>query len=160
RASDMRVIALDTTTRSGSVALVDSDRVIEERAGDAARSHAERLPSEIVTLAAAHQLPLSDVDLYGVASGPGSLTGLRIGIATIQGLACVRRRRIVAVSSREALAHARSLDAAAGTIVAAWMDAHRRDVFTALYRVRDATAFNGGHLEELEGPAVGDPGST
>ena len=156
----MFVIALDTTTRAGSVALVDGDRVIEERAGDASRSHAERLPSEITALADAHRLPLSGIDLYGVALGPGSFTGLRIGIATIQGLASVHRRRVVGVSALDALAGARSREATAGTIVAAWMDAHRRDVFTALYRVGDAGASPGSRLEELEGPAVGDPEST
>src|SRR5438132_242011 len=156
----MRVIALDTTTRAGSVALVDGVHVIEERAGDAARSHAERLPSEITALTDAHRLPLSAVDLYGIALGPGSFTGLRIGIATIQGLASVHRRRVVGVSALEALADAQSRDATAGTVVAAWMDAHRRDVFTALYRVGDAAASTGSRLEELEGPAVGDPEST
>src|SRR5205823_4964176 len=83
----MHVLALDTTTRDGSVALVDQHHIVEERRGDAARSHAERLPDELVTLAAAHRLSLSGIDLFAVASGPGSFTGLRIGIATIQGLA-------------------------------------------------------------------------
>jgi tRNA threonylcarbamoyladenosine biosynthesis protein TsaB len=156
----MKVIALDTTTRAGSVALVDDDRVVEERAGDAARSHAERLPSEITALAGAHRLALSDVDLYGVALGPGSFTGLRIGIATIQGLAFVHRRRVVGISALEALADAQSREATPGTIVAAWMDAHRHDVFTALYRIGDAGTSNGNRLQEIEGPAVGDPQST
>jgi tRNA threonylcarbamoyladenosine biosynthesis protein TsaB len=156
----MLVLALDTTTRAGSVALADAARVIEERAGDAARSHAERLPLEIIALADAHGLPLSRVDLYGVAVGPGSFTGLRIGIATIQGLAFVHRRRVVGVSALEALADAQSHGLAAGTIVAAWMDAHRREVFTALYRVGAVVASDGTRLEELEGPAVGDPQST
>jgi len=156
----MKVIALDTTTRGGSVALVDDDRIVDERAGDAARSHAERLPSEITELAVAHRLALSDVDLYAVALGPGSFTGLRIGIATIQGLAFVHRRRVVGVSALEALADAQRRAETRGTIVAAWMDAHRRDVFTALYRVGDAGSSNGSALEEIEGPAVGDPQST
>ena len=77
----MRVIALDSTTRAGSVALVEDDCVIDERAGDASRSHAEWLPGEIVDLAAAHGVALAEVDLFAVASGPGSFTGLRIGIA-------------------------------------------------------------------------------
>ena len=120
----MRVIALDTTTRAGSVALVEDGRVIDERTGDASRTHAERLPAEIIALADAHHLALSDVDLYAVASGPGSFTGLRIGIATMQGLAIVHRRRIVAISALEALAHLQSADGPAGTVIAAWMDAH------------------------------------
>src|SRR5438270_12540788 len=91
----MRVLALDTTTGAGSVALVEDDRIVDQRGGDAARTHAERLPGEITAIADKNRVPLSEVDLYGVASGPGSFTGLRIGIATIQGLAFVHGRRIV-----------------------------------------------------------------
>jgi tRNA threonylcarbamoyladenosine biosynthesis protein TsaB len=153
----MRALALDTTTREGSVALVDDDRVVDERSGDAARTHAERLPSELLTLTEAHGLRLADVDLYGVASGPGSFTGLRIGIATIQGLAFVHRRRVVAVPALEAVAHAGSVDLGAGALVAAWTDAQRRDVFAAVYRVTAAAPFSASRLEEVDGPSVGDP---
>src|SRR5437764_13514239 len=93
----MKVLALDTTTRAGSAALVEDDRVVAERSGDGARTHALRLPGEILALADEHAWPLSAIDLYAVASGPGSFTGLRIGIATIQGLAIVHRRRVVSV---------------------------------------------------------------
>src|SRR2546425_11536063 len=93
----MRLLALDTTTRAGSAAMVEDDRVVDERGGDAARTHAERLPAEILALLDAHDRTLADVDLFAVASGPGSFTGLRIGIATIQGLAFVGGARIVRV---------------------------------------------------------------
>jgi tRNA threonylcarbamoyladenosine biosynthesis protein TsaB len=156
----MRVLALDTTTRAGSAALVEDDRVVDERSGDGARTHALRLPGEIVALAEANRWPLSAIDLYAVASGPGSFTGLRIGIATIQGLAYVHGRRIVAVSALEALAHAASADLPAGALIAAWMDAHRHDVFTALYRVTAAPIFGVERLREIEGPTVGSPAAT
>jgi len=153
----MRVLALDTTTRAGSVALVDGDRVIGERGGDAARTHAERLPAEIVALVDACGLALADIDLYAVASGPGSFTGLRIGIATMQGLALVGGRRMTGVPALEALGQLASREARAGTYVAAWMDAHRRDVFAALYRVESSPLFEPGRLCDIEGPTVGDP---
>jgi tRNA threonylcarbamoyladenosine biosynthesis protein TsaB len=156
----MLLLALDTTTRAGSVALLDGERVVDERAGDGTRTHAERLPAEITALVAAHGRTLADIDAYAVASGPGSFTGLRIGIATIQGLALVHARRIVAVSALEALGHLAAAGAAPGTLVAAWMDAHRREVFAALYRVRLGAAFSAEGLEELEGPTVGDPSAT
>ena len=116
-ASHMRVLALDTTTRAGSVALVEDDRIVDERGGDATRTHAERLPGEIVALVAAHGLGLADVDLFAVASGPGSFTGLRIGIATMQGLAFVCRRPVVGVPALEALGHLASRDTPAGALV-------------------------------------------
>jgi tRNA threonylcarbamoyladenosine biosynthesis protein TsaB len=156
----MYVIGLDTTTRAGSVALVDERGIVEERTGDGARSHAERLPRDVVDLARDHGLSVSDIDLFGVASGPGSFTGLRIGIATVQGLAFVGRRRILGISALEALAHAGSRELPAGALVAAWMDAHRGEVFAALYRVASAAPFTPARLEEVEGPTVGDPAST
>src|SRR4051812_16719988 len=136
----MHVLALDTTTRDGSVALVDEHHVVEERRGDARRSHAERLPDELTSLASAHGLSVPSIDLFAVAAGPGSFTGLRIGIATIQGLALTAGKRIVAISALEALAHC--ADAAPGTLVAAWMDARRHDIFSALYRVVEAPPFS------------------
>src|SRR5437588_2449680 len=136
----MRVLALDTTTPAGSVALLEDDRVEDERRGDAARTHAERLPGEILSVLNARGLSLSDIDLFAVASGPGSFTGLRIGIATIQGLALTTGRRIVPVSALEALAQ--SVASTPETFVGAWMDAHRHDVFTALYKIADAAMFS------------------
>jgi tRNA threonylcarbamoyladenosine biosynthesis protein TsaB len=163
----MYVLALDTTTRDGSAALVDDRGIIEIRRGDATRSHAERLPAEVVDLAHAHQIPLDRIDLFAVASGPGSFTGLRIGIATIQGLALTTGRRVVAVSALEALAQAAAADLAPGTFITAWMDARRQDVFAALYQVADGQDTNGprgvdaapAQLVEREGPTVGDAGS-
>lgn len=154
----MHVLALDTTTRDGSAALVDEHHIIEERRGDAVRTHAERLPGELLALADAHGLSVSGVDLFAVAAGPGSFTGLRIGIATIQGLALTTGKRIVGVSALEALAQ--SAGGAPGTWVAAWMDARRHDVFAALYRVVDAPLFSPERLVEVEGPTVGDPVAT
>src|SRR5438093_13443989 len=98
----MKVLALDTTTRVGSVALIDDERILDERDGDSTRTHAERLPQELLAVANDNGVALSEIDLFAVASGPGSFTGMRIGIATIQGLALVAARRAVAVSALDA----------------------------------------------------------
>jgi tRNA threonylcarbamoyladenosine biosynthesis protein TsaB len=157
----MRVLALDTTTRAGSVALVENDRLIEERTGDSSRTHAERLPREIDELLRDCGVGSADIDLFAVASGPGSFTGLRVGIATMQGLAFVHRRQIAPISALEALAHIASADTAGeGALVAVWMDAHRRDVFSALYRVASGPVFHSGRMVEVEGPQVNDPERT
>src|SRR3954469_13948498 len=115
----MRVLALDSTTRAGSVALVDGDRVVTERAGDGSRKHGERLPGELADLGAAW----GTIDGFAVASGPGSFTGLRIGIATMQGLALVAGRRVVGVSALEALAQIASTQLSPGALIASWVDA-------------------------------------
>lgn len=156
----MRVLALDTTTRAGSVAVVEDDRIVVQRGGDPARTHAERLPAEILSVLQDAGLALPAVDVFAVAAGPGSFTGLRIGIATIQGLAFVLHRRVVAVSALAALAHAGSGELPAGALVGALMDAHRREVFSALYRVAEAPVCARARLVELDPAAVGDPAST
>ena len=156
----MRVLALDTTTRAGSIAIVDDDRVLVERAGDPLRSHAERLPGDIVRLLESARLPVSAIEVFAVAVGPGSFTGLRIGIATMQGLAFVNRRRIAPVSALEALAHTQVAGLPPGTVVGVMMDAHRRDVFSALYRVKEGVPFSADRLDEIDPPAVGDPIAT
>ena len=152
----MRVLALDTTGRAGSVALVEDGRIVLERRGDGSRTHGERLPGELAGLDA----PFSSIDVFAVAIGPGSFTGLRIGIATIQGLALVTKRRVVGVSALEAHAQLASRTLDAGALVACWIDAQRGEVFSALYRVADAPLFTPERLVELAGPAVADPALT
>jgi tRNA threonylcarbamoyladenosine biosynthesis protein TsaB len=152
----MLVLALDTTTRVGSTALVDNDRIIAERAGDGSRTHAERLPRELLALVTDSGRALADVDVYAVAAGPGSFTGLRIGIATMQGLAFVSKRPMIGVSALEALGRtaASHPDRA---LVAAWMDAHRGEVFAALYRAEPQAADASPALNPVEEATVGDP---
>ena len=83
----MLVLALDTTTSSGSCALARDGRVVREQVNDAPNAHAERLPGDLMSLLDGANLRLADIDVFAVATGPGSFTGLRIGIATMQGLA-------------------------------------------------------------------------
>ena len=153
----MRVLALDTTSRALSAAVVEDDRVRAERVGDTMRSHAERLPGALFEVMADAKIELAAIDVFAVAAGPGSFSGLRIGIATMQGLAFVSGKRIVAVSALDALAHAAAHDAVEGTLVAAWIDAHRRDVFAALYRVGAAAPFSHGRVVGVDAASVGDP---
>ncbi len=153
----MICLSLDTTTRAGSVALVVDGRIVDERAGDVSRSHAERLPAELLGLASAHGVAIADVDVFAVAAGPGSFTGLRIGIATVQGLSFVERRPAIAVSALDALAQLAAGDLAPGAIVAAWIDALRGDVYAAEFRVGDAAPFVPERLQLLAPPSVDRP---
>ena len=162
----MLLLALDTTTAAGSAALW-ADGLVEEQPGDGTRTHAERLPGELAALLARHGAAPRDVTAYAVAAGPGSFTGLRVGIATIQGLALVHARRVHAIGTLDLLAHdaARAADATAGTTIVAWMEAYRGEVFAARYRIRtaapiDAPADRRGAaaLDRLDEPCVGPPG--
>jgi len=93
-------------------------------------THGQRLPGELMRVLEEAGVALAGVDLFAVAAGPGSFTGLRVGIATIQGLAMARGAKVVAVSALDALARA---GVNARRPIGAWMDAQRGEVFAALY---------------------------
>jgi len=141
----MRILALDTTTRAGSCALAGDGVVLHELAGDPARSAAEHLPGDLVALLDMAQLGLDAIDLFAVATGPGSFTGLRVGIATMQGLAFAMEKPLIGVSALDALAAVARPQP--GERVATWVNAWRGEVYAALYEV--------GH--EVEGPTVEHP---
>jgi tRNA threonylcarbamoyladenosine biosynthesis protein TsaB len=131
----MVILSLDTTTRSGGYALMHDGRLLREEAGDGSREQAERLPGDLARLLARESVALENISLLAVATGPGSFTGLRIGIATMQGLAMAIGVPLIGVSALDALAHtSRGAHAGrAGTRVATWMNAWRGDVFAAVY---------------------------
>jgi tRNA threonylcarbamoyladenosine biosynthesis protein TsaB len=139
----MLVLALDTTTSSGSCALVRDGRILCEQINDAPNAHAEHLPGDLIALLDRAAITLSAIDAFAVATGPGSFTGLRIGIATMQGLAFAQGKPLVGVSAFDALARI----AGRGQLVATWVDAWRGEVFAALYE--------DGH--EVEAPVVARP---
>ena len=128
----MLVLALDTSAAGGSAAAIrvaGERTIVVERAGDGTRSHGQRLPVELMDVLREAGATLEDVDRLAVAVGPGSFTGLRVGIATIQGLALARTLPVTPVSTFEALAwQARGSTGA----IAAWVDAHRGEVFATL----------------------------
>jgi tRNA threonylcarbamoyladenosine biosynthesis protein TsaB len=135
--SPVVILALDTTSRSGSAAVFDDESALATLVGDAARTHAERLPAELERVLADAGRAFADLGLLAVAVGPGAFTGLRIGLAAMQGLALALGRPIAGVSALEAL-HA-AARAATGTEgpVATWMDAGRGEVFAAFFDRRD-----------------------
>jgi tRNA threonylcarbamoyladenosine biosynthesis protein TsaB len=128
------ILALDTSSAGGSAAVIRVDgehTVAVEIAGDATRSHAERLPAELMAVLREAGASIQDVDRLAVVIGPGSFTGLRVGIATIQGLALARGLPVTPVSTFEALAWQARRERSADPI-AAWVEAHRGEVFATL----------------------------
>ena len=134
----MLVLALDTTTAAAAWRSCATAACSRCSPATPTRTHATRLPGDILDCLARHGLGLRDIDLYGVAVGPGSFTGLRIGIATIQGLAFANGRPVVGVSALDALVEAADAvvagEAGEGCLRAAWMDAQRGEVYGCLYR--------------------------
>jgi tRNA threonylcarbamoyladenosine biosynthesis protein TsaB len=141
------ILALDTTTRAGSVAVTDDDRVIALLPGDESRTHGERLPGEFARALDLANVSRDRIDLFAVATGPGAFTGLRIGLAAIQGLAMTLNKPVIGVSALDALAE-QARDAGA-QIIAPWMDAQRGDVF--------ATLIDTGSGATIETPAAANP---
>jgi tRNA threonylcarbamoyladenosine biosynthesis protein TsaB len=149
----MLTLALDTTTRAGSCALARDGVVISEAGGDDRQSHDARLPGELMSLLEGAAVSLDEIDLYAVAIGPGSFTGLRVGIATMQGLAYAAGKPLIGVSGFDALARiagdrvkARCNEVEA-TRIATWVDAWRGEVFASLYA----------EGREIEPPTVAEP---
>ena len=127
----MLILALDTTTRSGSCALARHGTVLREDASAADQPPAARLPGDLMALLDAAGVSLADIDLFAVATGPGSFTGLRIGIAAMQGLAFAQHKPLIGISGLDALAA--SVPSGPGTSVATWVDAWRGEVYAARY---------------------------
>lgn len=130
----MLVLALDSSTRTGSIALVRDGRLLESRVGDGAVRHAVRLPADLLDLLAAHGCALTDVDVFAAAIGPGGFTGLRVGLATIQGLALALDRRVFTATTLDLLGLAAHAAEPQAPWVGAWMQGMRGEVFTALYQ--------------------------
>jgi len=129
----MRVLALDTTTPAGSLAVIHEDRLLAEIEGDRTRTHTERMPGEIAQVLAQAGLAREAIDLLVVATGPGAFTGLRIGLAVVQGLAMALDRPAIGVSALDALAWSARASETGAASMAVWIEASRGEVFGATY---------------------------
>lgn len=135
----MLILAIDTSWKQGSVALARGDaRGFEliEMAPVAGGTFSAQLIPEVSALLAKHKVAKEEIDGFGAASGPGSFTGLRVGLAAIKALAEVLKKPIAAVSVLEALAVAAGVS---GTVIAA-LDAGRGEVYVGEYVLRDGGA--------------------
>ncbi len=143
----MLVAALDTATLTLSCALVELDggeaRLRAERRDRAqakappsgpAGGHSVRLPGALKELLDAAGLRLPAVEGYAVGLGPGSFTGLRIGLATWKGLAYANRRPIAGVSSLAAMAIEGAVGAPAGALLVPLLDARKGEIYAGFYR--------------------------
>ena len=126
----VKILAVDSSTLAGSVALCEVEILVVESLLNVRSTHSENLLGQIETLLAAAGWALDDLDLLAAVTGPGSFTGLRIGIATVKGLAQVLERPVVGVSSLQTLAMNAPL---ASVPVCAFLDARKKEVYTQLF---------------------------
>ena len=127
----MLILAVDTTTPSGSVALLDGDRLLGEVDVESAATHSARLLGSVDFLLAAHGRDVRDVLAFAVAAGPGSFTGIRIGVAAVKSLAFASGRPVAAVSTLLALAG--KLLGAGTRLACPLLDARKGEVYAGLF---------------------------
>lgn len=127
----MKILALDSSAVVASVALCDGETLLAEYTLNNGNTHSETLLPMVETLLSHFGMSANDIELFAASSGPGSFTGVRIGVATLKGLAFAKNTPCVAVSTLEALAeNAVSL----GGLICPVMNARRAQVYTALFR--------------------------
>jgi len=127
----MKYLTIDTTTKVTAVSLAEDGRLIAESFLHTAKTHSERLIPMLDQLLTAASWTLQELEMIGVVRGPGSFTGIRIGIATAQGLAQVLKLPLLAVLSLDALAWA-----GLGRVedIVPILDARKSEWYTARYR--------------------------
>ena len=149
----MVLMALETVTPAGSLALW-RDGHVEAQVGDTTTPHAARLPMALLDHLAAYGLTLGDVQRLAVVCGPGSFTGVRIGMACVQGLAVTRGLEVAAVSTLDALAEGWRVCASGAPTqtVVACLDGMRGEVFFAPF------LWDGHQMHPVADAAVGVAG--
>ena len=129
--SEALILSVETATLSGSVAVARGEQLLGVVSGDPKISHSNTLLADVDKLLAETQIRVSDIDLFAVATGPGSFTGLRIGIATIKALSATLDRPSAGIPTLEAVA----LSGGVSERSLALLPAGRGEVFTQLFSV-------------------------
>ena len=127
----MRVLAVETSTLSGGAALLDGERVVGEYALDVRLTHSERLMAAIDQLLSDADWTARELEGLAVSVGPGSFTGLRVGLSTVKGLALALAIPVAAVPTLDAMA---AMLPYASLPVCPVLDARKREVYASLYR--------------------------
>ena len=139
----MKILAIDTSALTATAAILADGKLICEISTTTALNHSVTVMPMIDELLRKVNMDISEIDLFACSEGPGSFTGLRIGIGTIKGLAYGLEKKVAGVSTLEALAHNISYTDA---VIAPIMDARRGQVYNALYK------YDGEKLVEIAPP--------
>lgn len=137
----MPILALDTATLVSSVALATSDTLLAEITLQTKKTHSELLMPHIAKLFDMTEVPKADIKAVAVSIGPGSFTGLRIGLSTAKALAYAMNIPVVGVPTLAALAYGCPMP---GVLLAPMLDAQKGNVYQALFEWRD------GELREIQ----------
>jgi tRNA threonylcarbamoyladenosine biosynthesis protein TsaB len=148
----MKILAVDTATTSVSVALMDGGTLCTEITRSTGETHARHLMTLVDTALNQSGMAIVDLDGFGVTIGPGTFTGLRIGLSSIQGMAAAVSKPVVGISSLDALAaQAAPASRETGSMVWAMLDARRQEVYGGLFKP------DGSAVVPVSAPQVGQP---
>ena len=149
----MKILAVDTATTSVSVAVMDEGSLCTEITRSTGETHARHLMPLVDTALNLSAMSAADLDGFAVTIGPGTFTGLRIGLSSVQGMAAATSKPVVGISSLDALAaQAAPATRETGVLVYAMLDARRQEVYGGLYR------YDGKALAPVLEPRVGPAG--
>jgi tRNA threonylcarbamoyladenosine biosynthesis protein TsaB len=127
----MKVLGIDTSTMTGSIGLIEDDRPLGQYSLSIEVTHSERLMNAIDRLLEGVRIKLDSIDGFAVSIGPGSFTGLRIGLGTVKGLCMATGKHAASVSTLEALASNMPF---CSNLICPVLDARKKEVYTALFR--------------------------
>jgi tRNA threonylcarbamoyladenosine biosynthesis protein TsaB len=143
----MKILAVETSTQAGSVAVVDDEELVSERFVKTPRTHSERLLSAIDDVLEMSGVTLAELDGFAVSLGPGSFTGLRIGLSTVKGLAMATEKPLAGIPTLDVLAQNVPFTS---RLVCPMLDARKSQIFAALFRWQE----DGGLAKLTENMAV------
>jgi tRNA threonylcarbamoyladenosine biosynthesis protein TsaB len=149
----MRALAVDTSTSMAGIAVVDEQQgLLAEYMLNDKKTHSQKLVPMLKEVLDSLKMSISDMDILAAVTGPGSFTGLRIGVTTIKSMAYAAQKPTAGIPSLDALASA--VAAPGGTMVCPMLDARNNQVYTALYRFRsgrmeNTSGYMGLHINEL-----------
>ena len=129
--SSMKVLGIDTSTPCGSVGLVDDDWILSDYLLNTPVTHSERLLGAIELVLRESQCPMRDLAGWAISLGPGSFTGLRIGVSVVKGLAFAAEKPVAAIPTLDILA---SQVSPTPFLICPILDARKGEVYTAFYR--------------------------
>lgn len=133
----MRVLAIDCSAVAASVAIVSEDKILGSSYTNVGLTHSQTLVPMINSTLTNSQISLDDIDCFAINAGPGSFTGVRIGVAALKGIAAFSEGNCIATSTLESMAY--NYAGVRDCVVVAAMDARCAQAYTAVFRVSGDT---------------------
>lgn len=144
----MKIFAMDTSTLTATVAVLDEDKVMGEYTLCDKLTHSQTIMPMTDEILKKLNITLRDIDVFSVCVGPGSFTGLRIGMATVKTFSQALSKPIIGVSSLDAIAY--NICVTDDTLVCPMIDARRNEVYNAIYQGGSkVVADRALHIDEL-----------